>query len=66
MRLAPRVYSDVPHYERVCAMMAIALTPEQRKAFWYLEQNGQRFCTDFGIHNAVKKAETLRHNKGLR
>lgn len=53
-------YCDVPRYTADCQRLGITLTDEQRRAFWFLEKNGQRFCVDFGTDNAVAKAERLR------
>ena len=45
------------HYQQICKMIGITLTPEQNWACAWLEKHGKRFCVDFGYDNCVKLAE---------
>ncbi len=53
--------------ESVAEMLRLKLITEQRRSGRYLERLGQRFCVEFGYHNAVEKARAhwneLRRNR---
>ncbi len=43
-----------------CRKLGIALTPWQMWACQFLEQQGFRFCVDFGYENAEAMAEQIK------
>lgn len=43
-------------FAETCLQLGISLTPPQFYACAYLENNGLRFCVDFGYQNAIDKA----------
>ncbi len=48
---------------RLCKILGLNLSAAQRRAFWYLELQGMRFCVEFGTENAVWKAAQHRREK---
>lgn len=46
--------------ERTAKLIGLRLSRPVRLAAEILERHGQRFCVDFGYHNAVDKAAAIR------